>query len=73
MVLFFDWLRDSSHGRMLVELAKHQLPGVDLICWCAPKLCHAEVYARIADGELLESIRADMLKRIPEKNLELFP
>ena len=27
----------------------HELRGKDLVCWCAPQRCHAEVLAELAD------------------------
>ena len=33
---------------VLVEL-KRELKGKDLICWCAPESCHADVLMRIAN------------------------
>lgn len=35
----------------LVELAKKELKGKDLVCWCAPKACHADVLLEIANNE----------------------
>lgn len=40
------WLMEQPE---LVEQAKQELRGKDLACWCAPKACHAEVLARIAN------------------------
>ena len=31
--------------------AQAELKGHDLICWCAPKLCHADILIRIANEE----------------------
>lgn len=35
----------------LVEAAKQELPDKDLICWCAPKACHGDLWLRIANEE----------------------
>ena len=35
----------------LRERAKQELRGKDLICWCAPKPCHADVWLEIANEE----------------------
>lgn len=35
----------------LVEKAKADLAGRDLVCWCAPKPCHADVLLRIANSQ----------------------
>lgn len=33
----------------LVEAAKRELRGKDLVCWCAPHRCHAHTLLRIAN------------------------
>jgi hypothetical protein len=83
MPFFFRWLAGErftvvgatephGNGPELVERARLELPGLVLACWCAPRLCHGEGWARIADGEALEAIRADMLARLPARQGELF-
>jgi Domain of unknown function (DUF4326) len=32
--------------------ALHELRGKDLVCWCAPERCHAEVLIELANCEL---------------------
>lgn len=61
MVLYLDYL--ATHPEV-VERARRELPGKVLGCWCAPRLCHAVVLARLADGEPLGVIRLDVLKAI---------
>lgn len=34
----------------LIEMARRELRGRDLVCWCAPLACHAEVLIEIANG-----------------------
>ena len=34
----------------LVEAAKRELKGRNLVCWCSPKKCHATTLLRIANG-----------------------
>lgn len=34
----------------LIEAAKRELKGKNLICWCAPYACHGDVLLRIANG-----------------------
>lgn len=34
------------------EAARLELAGKDLVCWCAPHACHADVLLQIANGEL---------------------
>ncbi len=33
----------------LVERARKELRGKDLVCWCAPQKCHADVLIRVAN------------------------
>lgn len=33
----------------LMEAAKRELAGKDLLCWCAPLPCHGDVLLRIAN------------------------
>lgn len=39
------WLR--SHPELLAEL--DELAGKTLGCWCAPRACHGDLLARLAD------------------------
>lgn len=34
----------------IVSAARRELRGKDLVCWCAPKTCHADVLMEIAAG-----------------------
>lgn len=34
-----------------LALVKRELRGRHLVCWCAPKACHADVLLRIANEE----------------------
>lgn len=43
---YIEWLNDHPQ---LIEDAKRELKGKVLGCWCAPRLCHAEVLAQIAN------------------------
>lgn len=40
------WLLQQSD---LVQKAKLELRGKVLACWCAPKACHADILARVAN------------------------
>lgn len=44
--MYESMLRDFPNA---VELAKKELRGKDLVCWCAPLPCHADVLLRIAN------------------------
>lgn len=35
----------------LIEAARRELKGRDLVCWCAPKACHGHVLKEIADDK----------------------
>jgi len=44
-----DYLKSNPE---LLAAAKRELRGKDLICWCAPQFCHADILLRIAnEGE----------------------
>jgi hypothetical protein len=44
-----EWLRIRPD---LVEKARVELAGLDLMCWCKPELpCHADVLLAVARGE----------------------
>lgn len=43
-----DWL--IKHPE-LIAAAQQELAGKDLVCWCAPGACHAEVLYWYANGE----------------------
>lgn len=45
LVKYEAWLRKQSH--LMASL--HELRGKVLGCWCAPRLCHGDVLARLAD------------------------
>jgi len=44
---FRDYLREHPH---LVGKARKDLKGKVLICHCAPKECHADILAYVAEG-----------------------
>lgn len=39
----------KEHAIHLIEDAKRELRGKDLVCWCAPQPCHADVLLEIAN------------------------
>lgn len=43
---FEAWLLDHPE---LIARVKKELKGKDLVCWCAPARCHADVLLRIAN------------------------
>jgi hypothetical protein len=38
-----------QHQPELIEAAKRELRGKDLVCWCAPAECHATVLMEVAN------------------------
>lgn len=42
-----EWLRRERPD--LIYNARIELKGKDLVCWCAPKACHADILLRIAN------------------------
>ena len=47
--LYKEWLWQRPD---LVEQAKSGLKGKDLVCWCAPLPCHADVLLELANKEV---------------------
>lgn len=45
---FRDWLPTQPH---LIEQAKVELRGKDLVCFCAPLDCHARDWLRVANAK----------------------
>lgn len=44
---FETWLLANPE---LLAAARAELRGKDLVCWCAPEACHADVLLRIANA-----------------------
>lgn len=47
--LFEEWLRTRPD---LLTKVRAELAGKNLVCYCAPAKCHADVLMRIANDEL---------------------
>lgn len=49
MHLYRNWVmvEGTEEWRAMV---RRELGGKDLICWCAPKACHADILLEIANG-----------------------
>lgn len=47
--LYREWINASAQTD-LREAARQTLRGMDLVCWCAPNPCHAEVLMEIANA-----------------------
>lgn len=48
--MYRGWLDDHPE---LVHAARQELKGKDLVCWCAPRACHADVLLEIANDDFL--------------------
>lgn len=46
-----EWLRDTVEGQAVLTVARKELPGKVLGCWCAPKPCHGDVLVRLIADE----------------------
>lgn len=51
---YIDWLHDNP---TYVEEVRDRLKGKDLICWCVPDACHAEILRDLAAGDPLPERR----------------
>jgi hypothetical protein len=47
--LFRDWIMDPERASLRAR-ARAELRGRDLVCWCAPKPCHADVLLEVANA-----------------------
>jgi hypothetical protein len=48
---FEDWFHYSNEGIKLQQ-DLHELKGKDLVCWCSPEACHADILMEKAnEGE----------------------
>jgi hypothetical protein len=47
---YCEWLRRDPANAELLAAVKSELRGKDLVCWCAPKACHADVLLEIANS-----------------------
>jgi len=58
ILAFGNWLASGDvRAVKMADDAAAQLAGKALVCWCAPKRCHAEVLAVVADGGSVEEAR----------------
>lgn len=44
-----SWLTCSLEAKPLFDAIVPELRGKDLVCWCAPKACHADVLLEVAN------------------------
>lgn len=48
---FRSWLETTEEGRTVADAARSELVGKDLVCFCAPEPCHADVLAELANPD----------------------
>jgi hypothetical protein len=48
VLAYEKWIRNQPN---LIETLRKDYKGLDLVCWCAPQLCHGEVLLEIANEE----------------------
>jgi hypothetical protein len=50
--LYKSWINDHDcAGFVIGRWAKEELRGKDLVCWCAPRPCHADILLQIANED----------------------
>ena len=47
-ITMYRWWITEGGGRHLLE-DLHELRGNDLVCWCAPRACHAQILLELAN------------------------
>jgi len=47
---FQEWVMAPEQAE-LREAARKELRGKDLVCWCAPQFCHADIWLEIANEQ----------------------
>lgn len=48
--LYRKWVNDPQRSNLRAQI-RSQLRGKDLVCWCAPEPCHADVLLEIANAD----------------------
>lgn len=44
-----QWIEATPEGRAVAAAAAEELAGRDLVCYCVPEACHADVLLEIAN------------------------
>lgn len=63
LVRYREWLNTQPE---LLEAVYQELRGKVLGCWCAPKLCHGDILAEIANGPRYDDVFFQGLKLLDE-------
>lgn len=45
-----EWIHSVGQQRLIADI-RSELKGKDLVCWCAPKPCHADILLEIANAD----------------------
>jgi len=55
---YYLWLLNTKEGQEMAQVAREELSGKDLICWCVdgiddsgPLLCHAQALMKVANSQ----------------------
>lgn len=48
--LYKEWIGHDDQKDLRLDI-EHNLKGKDLVCWCAPRVCHADVILEICNGQ----------------------
>mgnify|MGYP001566276022 CR=1 FL=1 len=54
ILLYRMMLHDNPQ---MLEAAKRELQGKDLVCWCAPLPCHGDILLAVANLEISGKLR----------------
>ena len=48
---FRHWVETTEQGAAVADAARSELRGKDLICYCKPEACHADVLVELANRD----------------------
>lgn len=48
---YIDYINETEEGWAIADAARSELRDKDLVCWCAPKPCHADILLEIANAD----------------------
>lgn len=50
VIAYRDWIHKPEQAGLRARI-REELRGKDLVCWCAPNACHADVILEIANTD----------------------
>lgn len=71
VLLYIRWIMADGQKKVR-DKAREVLKGRDLLCWCAPEPCHAEVLLRIANSESDLDLVPPKIEEEPELTADYF-